>query len=95
MPADEVESIIESKPLAQQLAASEDVKPLNDNGGDRKTEEGRSVLSANAEQRGTGTPYLVRRLKRDAPEVAEAWAGARPATRPASAPWMETPPTGP
>jgi hypothetical protein len=57
---------------AQQMAADEGVLPLNRNGGDRKTEDGVSGLLDNSEQRGTGTSYLVRRLKRDHPEVAEA-----------------------
>lgn len=60
--------------MAQRMAADPDVKPLDDNGGDRKTEEGRSVLQRNTDSRGNDNSYLVRRLKRDAPKVAEALA---------------------
>lgn len=72
MTTDEVEALIASKPMAQQLAADPEEKPLNANGGDRKTVNGKSVLSDNTDSRGASAEYLVRRLKRDAPEIAQA-----------------------
>jgi hypothetical protein len=48
------------------LATDPGVTELNDNGGDRKTEEGISELQGNADSRGNDASYIVRRLKRDA-----------------------------
>jgi hypothetical protein len=52
---------------AQALAQTE--MPLNRNGGNRRNE---SVLRCNTEDRGNSALYLVRRLKRAAPEAAAA-----------------------
>ncbi len=66
---EELEALIEAKPLAQRLAADPATPPLNGHGGDRKADT--STLSDNVDDRGTGAAYLVRRLKRDAPQIAE------------------------
>jgi hypothetical protein len=67
-----------SKPVSQtltleatRLAHDKDILPINSNGGDRKTEQGISTLYYNTAERGTSQLYLVRRLKRDAPEIVE------------------------
>ena len=44
---------------------------LNENGGDRKTEGARSELQSNTEKRGNSNSYLLKRLKRDHPQIAE------------------------
>ena len=43
--------------------------PLNQNGGDRKTEDGKSALYNNTEKQGTSKSYLLRRMARDFPEA--------------------------
>ena len=47
MTSEEVEALIEAKPLAQQLAADPDVKPLVEHGGDRTaTQDSVNTLKA-------------------------------------------------
>lgn len=79
MSPDEVEILIESKPRAQQMAGDPGVTPLTTHGGDRKAE---STLPRNVAQLGNSAEYIVRRLKRDAPHIAEALArGEYPSAR--------------
>jgi hypothetical protein len=80
MTAQAVQALIDSKPLAQRLAAPEaegGEPPLAEHGTNQHSqnsghEEGGSNTTSSARDR--GVPYLVRRLKRDAPAVAEALA---------------------
>lgn len=77
--ADEVDVLIEAKPLAQRLAADPKVKPLADVGPPTKDEMGQSLQGKDY---GNGASYIVRRLKRDAPEIAQALArGEYPSAR--------------
>src|SRR4051794_18050130 len=69
----EVEALIESKPLAQQLAADPDVRRGPENGEIGRGRNSTDNIRPNSAH-GTSAEYLVRRLKRDAPEVAEALA---------------------
>lgn len=78
---------------ARELAASADVAPLAEHGGDRRTlenqdapkEEPKEQGSDRTLKRGETAEYLVRRLKRDAPEVAaQLAAGAFPSARAAA-----------
>ena len=55
-------------PLKDAVAAARGM-PLNQNGGDRKTEEGKSGLPCKAEKYGNNQSYLLRRLSRDHPEA--------------------------
>ena len=79
MSAEEVDVLIDSKPLAQQMANDPVVKKL----GERGNHEGKNQFSTDevrlsdnqtskVENRGGSAEYLVRRLKRDAPAIAEA-----------------------
>lgn len=69
---------------AQQLAVDPAVKPLGTDGGNRIKDKEGSELQCNSGQ-GNSSNYLVRRLKRDAPEVAEALArGEYPSARAAA-----------
>jgi hypothetical protein len=65
MTAAEVQALIDSKPLAQRLAADPGVKPAAPHGRQKKDSNGSFDLRP-----GTSASYLVRRLKRDHPEVA-------------------------
>jgi hypothetical protein len=58
----------EAKTAAQEAAASEDVKPLAANGaiGNGRRSD---VITPTRSRGSTGVEYLVRRLKRDAPEM--------------------------
>jgi hypothetical protein len=49
-----------------------DLPVLNDYGGDHTTDEGKASLQCKDAQYGNSEAYLVRRLKRDEPEIAEA-----------------------
>ena len=60
--------------LAQDLAADQDVTPLrNEDGGRPRKEDNLDNINV-SHQGGTSATYLVRRLKRDHPEIAEALA---------------------
>jgi hypothetical protein len=64
----------------QELAADPEVQPLAEHGGDR-VEQGYDITLP----RGTSASYLVRRLKRDAPEIAQELAqGKFPSARAAA-----------
>lgn len=65
-------SLRQYRPSAQELAGDKTVEAMPKHGGDRKSEESR--LYNNLDDRGTSAAYLVKRLKRDAPEVAAALA---------------------
>jgi hypothetical protein len=72
----------EAQPLAQQLAADPGVKPAPESGEIGRGRNRCNKVTPN-EDRGNTAAYLVRRLKRDAPEMAQALArGEYP-----SAPW--------
>lgn len=77
MTAQEVEELIASKPPAQRMAADLDVKPLAKHGnqeGENNSRNRDDKIKSVPSPSGTSVSYLVRRLKRDAPEVAEALA---------------------
>lgn len=65
-PGEEVERLIAAKPLAQELAADPAVKPAPAHGEVGNGRRGDNVTST---QKGNSASYLVRRLKRDAPDV--------------------------
>jgi hypothetical protein len=63
MSAAEVQALIDSKPLAQRLAADPEVKPLVDNGGDRKSKAAKPALQRKTDlPYGNDASYLVRTL---------------------------------
>ena len=70
MSPDEVDALIASKPLAQELAANPEVKALADGPG-RPTGNGSNGIISRG---GNNASYLVRRLKRDRLDIAEALA---------------------
>lgn len=97
--AEEVEALVAAKPLGQRLAADEEVAALTDHGGAREgagrkpadlqpsgQNEENQVANGKLKSDGTNAAsYLVRRLKRDAPKVAEALAqGKYPSARAAA-----------
>ena len=61
--------IADAKRSAQEIAADPEVKPIPANG---EVGKGRSSNDIRPNQHGTSVDYLVRRLKRDAPEIADA-----------------------
>ncbi len=74
---EEIEAVIaerERRKSAQAMAADDEVGPLFRHGGDHTTEDAKATLSDNVAQRGVSSEYIVRRLKRDAPEIAAALA---------------------
>lgn len=67
---------------AQALAGDESVGPLQEHGGDRKSEAATSSFAPKDDRYGETASYLVRRLKRDAPDIAAALArGEYPSAR--------------
>jgi hypothetical protein len=66
---EQLDAYIEARPKSQQMAADPETKPLAGHGGERKAEQ-----DSNATLTGRGAEYLVRRLKRDFPKIAEALA---------------------
>ena len=52
-------------------AVAEQVTPLAEHGGDRKSEDSKSTLRRNVEQQGNSKEYRTAKLARDAPEVVE------------------------
>jgi hypothetical protein len=89
MTAEELEDFIESKPLAQRRAGDgsvrDDSKPGNPTGHNQFTPKEELLSNNNSEKGrkcGTSARYIVERLKRDAPDVAEALArGEYPSAR--------------
>jgi hypothetical protein len=80
MTASEVQALVDEKPRAQLLAADNEVKPLAE--ANTTNQHNRGVDNINGRPDGTSTEYLVRRLKRDAPAIAEALArGEYPSAR--------------
>src|SRR5262245_15951681 len=71
MTAEELEALIASKPLAQQLAADPDLPILPEHGEIGNGRRGNNVTST---PRGNSASYWVRRLKRDRPDIADALA---------------------
>jgi hypothetical protein len=67
-----VESQIAVRARAAALAGNPQVTESNEHGGDHTTEEGKATLLYKVAQYGTSQEYLIRRLKRDAPDIAEA-----------------------
>lgn len=61
----------QAQTAAQAMAADPEVKPLAEHGGDRTSEEDGQGSVATL-KKGRGAEYLVRRLRRDAPAIAEA-----------------------
>src|SRR5438128_9009693 len=72
MAAEELEVIIQAKPLAQVMAADPECKAFAEP--NKTNRHNRSVDNINARPTGTSTSYLVRRLKRDHPAIAAALA---------------------
>lgn len=64
-----IEGIIHERKTAQQIAQR--AEPLNQNGGDRKSEQVESVLYDNTDFQGTSASYLTRRIARDYPVILE------------------------
>jgi hypothetical protein len=80
--ADEIERIVEAKPLAQELAADPEVKPYAAHG---EVGNGRRGDISTSTRGSNKAEYLVRRLKRDAPAIAEKLAnGEYPSARAAA-----------
>src|SRR5262245_22904733 len=74
------EALIAAKPLAQRLAADPEVGPLNGHGGERTEQVDNVNLKG-----GNQASYLVRRLKRDRPDLARKLAnGEFPSARAAA-----------
>jgi hypothetical protein len=71
MSAAEVQALIDGKPLRQRLAGDPSVKPAPKHGGDRSKRGDKSTLKGRGS---TSAEYLVRRLKRDRPDIAKALA---------------------
>ena len=65
--------MVEAKPKGQQLAADPEVTAAPKNGEIGRGRNSREAITPNSE-RGTSASYLVRRLKRDRPDLAEALA---------------------
>jgi hypothetical protein len=82
--AEEIDTLFKegaAKRSGQALAADENVGPLFEHGGDRK-EQGNNVTLP---ERGNKAEYLVRRLKRDRPDIAaDLAAGKYPSARAAA-----------
>lgn len=70
----DIEAIVgeRRKREARKMAADPAVKPVQKHGGQKRGEKGCDNITSL--ERGTSTSYLVRRLKRDHPEIAEALA---------------------
>ena len=77
-----IDQIVHERRSAQALAANPEVKELGEHRRPTKEEEENKGDNVTFTERGNSSSYLVRRLKRDAPEIAEGLAnGEYPSAR--------------